>query len=82
MLQKHPWFYLFSSECNGEFLYTNRSPLGIIFTNQRVTTKTEIFVLLTNAHQKTESPVSQFAILCFSGISFYVLTVFYFVFLL
>ena len=52
ILQNYHCFSLFSSKCNGEFLYTNRSPLGIIFTNQRVTTKTEIFVLLTNAHQK------------------------------
>ena len=37
MLQKHPCFSLFSSECNEEFLYTNRRPLSIIFTNQRVT---------------------------------------------
>ena len=65
ILQNRHCFSLFSSKCNGEFLYTNRSPLSIIFTNQRVTTKTEIFVLLTNAHQKTESPVSPFAIFDF-----------------
>ena len=63
MLYKCQWFSLFSSKCNGEFLYTNRSPLGIAFDIQIVTTKTEIFVLLTNAHQKTESPVSPFAFL-------------------
>jgi len=74
-------FSLFSSKCNGEFLYTNRSPFGIIFTYQRVTTKTEIFVLPTNAHRKTDVPVSPFAILHFSGISFYVLTVFWFLLL-
>ena len=68
--------FLFSQANAGELLYANRSPLSIVFTNQRVTTKTEIFVLLTNAHQKTESPVSPFAILHFSDISFYVLTVF------
>ena len=37
ILQNCHCFSLFSSECNGEFLYTNRSPLGIIFDNQRVT---------------------------------------------
>ena len=65
ILQNCHCFSFFSSKCNGEFLYTNRSPLGIIFTNQRVTTKTEIFVLLTNAHQKTDVAVSPFAILYF-----------------
>ena len=67
ILQKSLWFSFFSSKCNGEFLYTNRSPLSIIFANQRVTTKTEISVLLTNAHQKTETPVSPFAFLHFCG---------------
>ena len=78
MLQKHPCFSLFSSECNEEFLYTNRRPLSIFLDNQIVTRKSEIFVLLTNAHRKTDVPVSPFAILHFSGISFYVLTVFCF----
>ena len=78
ILQNCHCFSFFSSKCNGEFLYTNRSPWGIAFDIQIVTTKTEIFVFITNAHQKTESPVSPFAILHFSGISFYVLTVFCF----
>ena len=73
--------FLFSPANAGEFLYTNRSPLSIILTNQTVTTQTEIFVLLTNAHRKTDVPVSPFAILHVSGISFYVLTVFGFVLL-
>ena len=65
MLQKRPWFSLFSSKCNGEFLYTNRSPWGIAFDIQIVTTKTEIFVLLTNAHQSIDIAVSPIAVLDF-----------------
>ena len=50
--------------------------MSIFFDNQRVTRKFEIFVFITNAHRSIDVAVSPFAILCFSGISFYVLTVF------
>ena len=65
ILQNCHCFSLFSSKCNGEFLYTNRSPWGIAFDIQIVTTKTEIFVFNTDAHQRTDIAVSPIAIFDF-----------------
>ena len=75
------WVSCFSNECNGEFRFTNCRPLDFFLYNKRVTRKSEIFVFITNAHQSIDIAVSPIAVWCFSGISFCVLTVFYFMFL-